>query len=56
MRVATHFIKSVEARDELLITLYLQSENILFCQDACQCLMLLPYITASRTIVNVVLN
>ena len=26
--------------------------KFLFCQDACQCLMLHPYITASRTIIN----
>ena len=26
------------------------------CQDACQCLMLHPYITASRTMVNILLS
>ena len=30
--------------------------KFLFCQDACQCLMLHPYITASRTIINIVLS
>ena len=30
--------------------------KFLFCQDACQCLMLHPYITASRTIINIVLH
>ena len=29
--------------------------HFLFCQDACQCLMLHPYITASRNIINIVL-
>ena len=40
--------------DELSITLHLQSKiNFCFCQDACQCLILHPYITASRTIINI---
>ena len=30
--------------------------QFLFCQDACQCLMLHPYITASRTIINIILS
>ena len=30
--------------------------QFVFCQDACQCLMLHPYITASRTIINIVLS
>ena len=30
--------------------------QFLFCQDACQCLMLHPYITASSTIINIVLS
>ena len=46
-------LKSMGTREELSITLYLQSE--INCQDACQCLMLHPYITASRTIINIVL-
>ena len=29
--------------------------KFLLCQDACQCLMLHPYISASRTIINIVL-
>ena len=43
--------KSTETRDELSITLYLQSDSKKeFCQDACQCLVLYPYITASYAI------
>ena len=30
--------------------------QFLFCHDACQCLMLHPYITASRTTINIVLS
>ena len=41
--MAEHFYKSTETRDEL------QLPTIL-CQDACQ--RLIPYITASRTIIN----
>ena len=41
-------LKSTETRDEL------QLPEIL-CQDACQRLMLHPYITASRTFVNIIL-
>ena len=55
--MAKHFSKKYGNKDELSITLYLQSE-INFCSvsDACQCLMLHPYITASRTIINIVLS
>ena len=41
-------LKSTETRDELSTTCNLKSK---LCQDACQHLMLHPYITASRTIV-----
>ena len=34
---------------------YLQSEKKL-CQEACQCLMLHPYITVSRTIIDILLS
>ena len=37
--MAKRFSQSMETRDDLSTT----------CQDACQCLMLHPYITASRT-------
>ena len=45
--MAKHFSKSTETRDELQLPAIL-------CQDACQHLMLHPYITASRTIISIV--
>ena len=42
-------LKSMETRDELQLPAIL-------CQDACQRLKLHPYITASRTIINIVLS
>ena len=42
-------LKSTETRDDLQLPAIL-------CQDACQRLMLHPYITASRTIINIVLS
>ena len=42
-------LKSTETRDELQLP-------AIQCQDACQHLMLHPYITASRTIINIVLS
>ena len=30
--------------------------QFLFCQDACQCLMLHPYVTASRNIICIILS
>ena len=47
--MAKRFSKSTETRDELQLPAIL-------CQDACQRLMLHPYITASRTIVNIILS
>ena len=47
-------LKSTETRDKLLITLYQQSEINLNVPS--QCLMLHPYITTSRTIINIVLH
>ena len=46
--MAKRFLKSTETRDELQLPAVL-------CQDARQRLMLHPYITASRTIINIVL-
>ena len=45
--MAKRFLKSTETRDELQL-------HTIPCQDACQRLMLHPYITASRTIVNII--
>ena len=47
--MAKHFSKKYGTRDELQLPAIL-------CQDACQRLMLHPYITASRTIINIVLS
>ena len=47
--MAKRFSKNRETRDELQLPAIL-------CQDACQRLMLHPYITASRTIVNIILS
>ena len=47
--MAKHFSKSTEMRDELQLPAIL-------CQDACQRLMLHPYITVSRTIINIVIS
>ena len=47
--MAKHFSKSTGTRDELQL-------HAILCQDACQRLMLHPYITASRTIINIVLS
>ena len=47
--MAKRFSKSTETRDKLQLL-------VILCQDACQRLMLHPYITASRTIVNIVLS
>ena len=44
--MANTSLKRTETRDELSTT----------CQDACQHLMLHPYITASKTIVNILLS
>ena len=44
--MAKRFLKSTETKDELELP-------AIPCQDACQRLMLHPYITASRTIVNI---
>ena len=53
--MAKHFSKSTGTRDEISITLYLQSE-INFCSVRMrQCLMLHLYITASRNIINIAL-
>ena len=42
-------LKSTDTRDELQLPAIL-------CQDACHPLMLHPYITAKRTIINIVLS
>ena len=46
--MAKRFSKKYGNKDELQLPAIL-------CQDACQRLMLHPYITASRTIVNIIL-
>ena len=50
--MANASLKSTEPRDELSTTCNRKSK---LCQDACQHLMLHPYITASRTIINILL-
>ena len=47
--MAKRFSKKYGSRDELQLPAIL-------CQDACQHLMLHPYMTASRTFVNIKLN
>ena len=49
--MAKRFSESTETRDELPTTCNPKK----LCQDACQRLMLHPYITASRTIFNILL-
>ena len=51
--MAKRFSKNYGNRDEFSTTCTLKST---LCQDACQRLMLHPYITASRSIVNLKLN